>query len=170
MTIDQDNLVRSAIADGLAALTRLRADPVPPLGYGADVSLAADVDPTMALVDPMSARGIAEAIVRRWDCPRGALPPDGKDAQDYGLDLRSWCNRGMRAQDIRALESRLEIEALKDDRIKAIDVTVTVTQRGALIDLAVAARVTAVDSANTFTLVLVATSADIIVKAIEGAQ
>lgn len=168
--IDQDNLVASSIADGLAALTRITATPVAPFGFGSDISVAADVDPLLTLVDPFSMLGIGQAIVRRWDCPRGGLPPDGKDAQDYGIDLRSFCNRGMRDRDLRALESRLQIEALKDDRIKSIVVVVTQTFRGALVDLTVDARVTAVDpTVGTFGLVLAVTSEDIVINAIGGA-
>lgn len=168
--IDQDDIVASSIADGLAALTRITATPEAPFGFGSDISCASDIDPTLAMVDPFSMLGIGQAIVRRWDCPRGALPPDGKDAQDYGIDLRSWCNRGMRERDLRALESRLQIEALKDDRIKTIVVVVKQTFRGALVDLDVSARVTAVDpTVGTFALVLAVTSADVVVKAIGGA-
>jgi hypothetical protein len=165
-----DSIVRDTIAAGLAALTTQTATPQAPFGYGSDISVAGDVDPALAMVDPFSTLGIGQAIVRRWDCARGALPPDGKDAQDYGIDLRGYCNAGITERDMRSLKRRLEDEALKDDRIQAIDAIVSATMSGARVTLSVSATVTPVDARlGTFSLILAATSADVVIIAIGGA-
>lgn len=167
---DQDDLVRSTIADGLAALTRLRATPVEPFGYGTDISCDSDVSPTLEMVDPFSTLGIAQAVIRRWGTPRGGLPPDGKDAQDYGEDVRSWCNTGVTERDLRAKRSKLESEALKESTIAAIEAPITMTRTGAQVEITIDAVITPKDpNLASFPLVLAVTSADIVIKAIGGA-
>jgi hypothetical protein len=162
--------IADVIAAGLAALTPVQATPTPPLGYGRTWSCAERLDANLADVDYNSTTGIAQATFRRWDCDRGGLPPDGDDAREYGENLRSWCNRGTNAADMRTLESKLEAEALKDDRIAHIDVAVTPTFNGALVDLSVVATITPVDpNLRTFDLVLAVTSADLVIKSIGGA-
>lgn len=169
--IDDDNIVRSSIADGLAALTPLYPTPQPPFGYGTDLSCAGDVTEALDEVDPFTPLGIGQAVARCWDCPRGALPNDGKDAADYGISLSDYCNKGMREQDLRSLQSRLEAEALKDDRISKIVVKVFIIRAGAIVTLDVQAQITPFDpTIGTFKLVLAVTSADVVIKAIGGAQ
>lgn len=158
----------AAIAEGLATLTPA-ALPTGDLGYGSDLSCASDLTETMESVDPTSTRGIGEAIVRRWDCPRGGLPADnGKDSLDYGEDLRGYCNRGVTVDDVRAIASKLKSEAMKDDRVFAILVTVTPSISRAITTLRVVARVTPYAS-GPFTLILTATSMRIVIEAIGAA-
>lgn len=156
-----------AIAEGLAGLERVQATPTGDLGYGVDVVCMLDLDPNMAETDPASPVGIGQSTVRRWDCPRGELPPDGKDAQDYGISLRSYVNTGTTQRDLNALKTRLEAEALKDDRIAAIKVSIANTTSGALVSLRVSA-VIQPRKGGPFELVLAVTSATIVIESIAG--
>lgn len=161
--------LQDAIDEGLAALTPVQTAPTPPLGYGQTISCAGDLDPYHTTIT--GTRVIAEAIARRWDCPRGALPPDGRDAQDYGVDLVGYIHAGVTTRELLGLKARLEQEALKDDRIFAIEVKLAIQrQAGALVALQIDARVTPYGSAaKPFALVLVASSSGIIMQAIGGA-
>ncbi len=161
--------LEAAIAAGLASIERVRDAPTGALGYGTDLSCTTDLDPDLAETDPMSPLGIGEGVVRCWDTPRGSLPNDGKDAASRGLSLREELHRGTTDRDLRALERRLATEALKDDRIDRIVVEVRVTSTGtATVELEVIATVTPAGVGGPFQLVLAATSAEIIVKAIAG--
>lgn len=164
------DILRDTIADGLASLSRVTAAPTGALGFGVDLSCELDLDPTMATVDPFSVDAVAQAIVRRWDTPRGSLPVDGRDAGDYGLSLREHLNRGTTDRDLRAMETRLATEAAKDDRIAAIKVGVVATYSGSIVSLRVTATVRPVDPrVGGFRLVLSVTSSAVVITAIEGA-
>lgn len=141
------------------------------LGYGTDLVCGWDLDPTMAETDPNSVSGIGQAVFRRWDCPRGALPPDsGRDSRDYGVDIRGMLNRGTTDAVLNAAAASLAQEALKDDRIAAIKVGVRPSGTAALPILTITAMITPADPAlGSFSLVLEATSADVVLKAIGGA-
>lgn len=165
-----DDVLRDALASGLAALSRVVAVPVPPLGWGRDLSCASDITPTLEEVDPSSTTGIAQATFRRWDCPRGALPPDtGKDSRDYGQDLRGALNRGTTDADLNALGGSLRTEATKDDRIAAVPKILFAPTRtsGANVSLAVTATLTPADpTLNAFDLILAVESGDLLLVAI----
>lgn len=161
-----NSLLQGAIDAGLAQLEKEVAVPVEPFGYGTDLSCGTDVDPTQALVDPFSTVGLAQSLVRCWDCPRGSLPNDGKDAADYGLSLREYVNKGTTQRDINALQSRLEAEALKNPRFDRISVSVTPSFSGALVTLRVEAVVVPKGPSGPFQLVLAATSAEIVLNSI----
>lgn len=158
--------LQSVIDAGLAELKRDTATPTEPLGYGTDISCGTDVDPTLALVDPMSTDGLAQSLIRRWDCPRGMLPNDGKDARDYGLSLRSYVNSGVTRRDLNALQGRLEAEALKDPRFDSVQVKADVAFVGAVASIAVAVRVRPKAPSTPFSLVLAVSSASIVIDSI----
>ena len=160
--------LQTAIDEGLAALARVTATPVAPLGYGADVSCTTDVDPTLALVDPFSYEGIAQGMVRCWDCPRGSLANDGKDAAAYGISLREHVNRGATRRDLNALQARLEAEALKDPRVDRIKVDAAVTFSGAEVSLRIVATIRPKSSIGPFQLVLAVTSETIVIESIQA--
>ncbi len=158
------NEVRTAIAEELALLERVVETPVAPFGYGSDLSCDSDLTEDMLELDGFETLVLAQALVRRLDCPRGALPDD----KSYGIDLRSYCNRGTSGDDIRALGSRIRTELEKDDRVAAIAVTVTPASDGS--SLAVQIAVTPVDTSFTsFTLTLAVTSAEVVLEAIAEA-
>jgi len=151
------------IAEGLAELSTLERFPLPPLGYGVDLACTTDLDPAMAEVDPMSQRAVSEAIMRRLDCPRGALPDD----PDYGLDLRGMLNTGTAAADITALAGRIRSEVQKDDRVDSVVVTVAPSPSGSV--LAITLAITPIDPLiGGFRLVLSASSASVLLEEINS--
>lgn len=125
-------LVLDAIDAEIATLTRIVAAPTGELGYGTDVSCVQDFAPDLALVDPFSSRAIGEAVIRRLTCPRGRMPDD----PSYGIDLRSFCNRGVPASELRALEGTIRNEVAKDDRIDEFTVDLTMTSAAKTIRVA----------------------------------
>lgn len=162
--------LQNAIDAGLASLARTTSTPTSSLGYGVDIVVDQDVDPTLAEEDPTDAMAIVRGMVRRADTPRGTLPNDGKDARDYGLSLREYVNRGITRRELNALQSRLEAEWSKDDRIAALTVVASTSFSGAIATILVTARFTPKNSAQTFELVLAVTSATIIIDSIAAVQ
>lgn len=114
-------ILLDAIAAETATLVRLVPTPVEPFGYGRDLSCVSDLTETMDEVDPFSAVGIAQALARRFQTARGSLPDDA----DYGLDLRAFLNRATDADEIRDLSGQAKLEAMKDDRVARVEVSVT---------------------------------------------
>jgi hypothetical protein len=157
--VTDSDAVRSVIAAELALFTRLVDVPVAPLGYGTDISCTSDLSARMDEVDPFSVVGLSEAIVRRLDCPRGALPDDA----DYGMDLRGMLNRGTTADEIRSLAGRIRSEIQKDDRIESAAVTVTPSSTGS--SLRVSLVITPVDARlGGFRLVVAVTDAALLLE------
>lgn len=105
----------------LRALGRVADVPQSPLNWGSDLSCVTDCDAVFSELPPTGALIIAQAVVRRFLTPRGGLLDDG----DYGLDLRSYCNRGVTQQDLRTLQSRCVAEALKDERVLSCTIDVS---------------------------------------------
>jgi hypothetical protein len=162
--------LQDAIDSGLAALAPSTAVPTGSLGYGVDIIVDTDVSPTLAEEDPTDAMSIARGMIRRADTPRGTLPNDGKDARDYGISLREYVNRGTTRRDLNALQSRLESEWSKDDRISRLSVTADVSFSGAVASVLVRCRFRPKNAAQTFELVLAVTSATIVVDSIAAVQ
>lgn len=158
-------IVKSAIAEELATLKRIVDPPSPPLGYGSDLWCEDDLREDMPEVDGTSTLVLAQALARRLDCPRGALPGD----PDYGIDLRSYCNRGTTAAEIRSLAGQINGELRKDDRVERVVVTVRPSSDGS--QLAVQLEVTPVDpSVGGFALTLAATSAGVVIDEIRSTR
>lgn len=158
------DLVRDAIAAELALLVAVTATPVAPFGYGSDLSCTSDLTETMDEVDGLTTLALAQALVRRLDCPRGAVGDD----DDYGMDLRAMCNQGVAASDVRELASKVRSEIEKDDRVERCGVTVTPSSTGT--DLRVELAVSAVDPAiGVFKLTLAVTSAAVLIEEMRSA-
>jgi len=154
-------ITRDTIAAELLALEAVADFPIEPLGYGVDISCTSDISPRMAEVDPFTVQALAEAIVRRLDCPRGGLADD----PNYGLDLRSYCNRGTTAADLRALGGQIRSELRKDDRIEDVLVDVVPSPTGGT--LAITLDVTPTDpNLGGFRLTLSASSAETLIEEI----
>lgn len=135
-------VVEDAIEAELTVLSRLVAAPTGDLGYGVDLSCTTDVVETLdglAEVDPFSTRAIGEATIRRWTTDRLSLPDD----PDYGINVLKYANRGTTQNELRDLSGELRNEALKDDRIDSI--TVSVTYTSATRTLFISATITPVD-------------------------
>jgi hypothetical protein len=147
--------VREDIAAQNPELERLVDAPTGALGYGTDLACVSDLTPNLDEVDPNSVTAIGEAILRRWTCPRGRLLDD----LDYGVDVRGFCNQGQTTAQLRELATKLAQEALKDDRV--VDVQVTVTYAAPTLNIA--ATITPADPAlDTFTLTFSVTSAEVL--------
>lgn len=156
--------VGDAITTELALLEVLVDFPVSPFGFGSDISGATDIAADVAEVDPFSTIALAQAIVRRLDTPRGSLPDD----KDFGIDLRSYANRGMTAADIQSLAGQIRSELLKDDRIDTLIVTVRPSSTGTSLGVELAVR--PVDpQVGGFALTLSASSASILIEEIRNA-
>lgn len=154
--------VRDFLAAGIASTVRVASTPEAPFGYGADLSGADDLDPLLAEVDGFSTLAIAQALARRLGTPRGGLPDDAT----YGEDLTEWCNRGHSSAEIRDLARRIAAECQKDDRVRAVRVTVAPDATARTFDVTVA--VDPHDAAlGTFTLTLAVSSAGVILEALE---
>lgn len=152
-------IVTDSIASQILELEQSVAIPQPPLGYGIDLSCVSDLVKDLSEVDPNSPIGMAEACARRLQTPRGALADD----PDYGLDVRGYCNRGITAQQIRDLSGQVRTEIKKDDR--TVDAAVTVSFDSE--SLSVSVTLTPADPAlDTFSFVLAATSAGVLVETI----
>ena len=157
-------IVKDAIAASLALLEQATDFPVAPFGYGSDISCDSDVAPDVAEVDPFSTLALAEAIVRRLDCPRGQLPDD----KDYGISIRAYANRGTTDAEIQSLAGQIQNEILKDDRVSALTVSVRPDSRGT--NLLIILAIQPVDPLlGGFTLTLSATSAAILIEEIKAA-
>lgn len=135
----------------LTALGRVVTIPQPPLLWGSDLSCVTDCTATFVELVPNSPLIVAQAVVRRFLTPRGGLIDDN----DYGLDLRSYCNRGVTQQDLRTLQARCVAEAQKDERV----LTATVNVIAQAPELSVTALITPKDpTIEVFTFVLSVTN------------
>src|SRR5690349_16156686 len=91
--------------------------------FGSDISGFPDLDPTFSLVSGTTA--LAQAIARRLESPRGSL----WYAPDYGTDVRGRLNDAFTASGLHALQSDIEAECEKDERIRHASATVTLDSR-----------------------------------------
>ncbi len=160
-------LVKDALATMTAAIVPVADHAQPPLGYGADISCASDLDPHVAELDGHDPLVLAQALVRRFDCPRGALPDD----PNYGLDLRAYCNEGTTAAEIRALAGQLRLEAQKDDRVDDVVVTVRPRPDGSDLQIEFLVQPVALTGLipSPFSFTLAASSAALLIEALRGA-
>jgi phage baseplate assembly protein W len=144
--------MNTLVADTLAAdlATIPEADParaVPAPGYGVDLVCVTDVTPELAEVIGQSPYAIAQAIVRRLITPRGGLLDD----PDYGLDLRSYVNRGITLIELARLQDSVRGEVQKDDRVS--DARVDLSYDAAAHSLRCTVTITPVEiELGTFTL------------------
>ena len=110
---------------------------------GTDLSGISDLDPAMLEVSGRT--GLAQAIARRLITPRGRLIDD----PNYGFDLTGRVGNDLGPRDIAILESGIEAECLKDERVITADVTV-VLGAGGILTVSIGLQ----DGAGPFTLVL----------------
>lgn len=151
--------VQATISAELAKLAPLVETPVEPFGYGSDLSCVGDLDPNARELDGFDRLVLAEALIRRITTTRGSLPGDA----DYGIDVRSYLNRGTDVNELRNISDRVQLELLKDDRIVRAQVTATFAANFLELDLDI--RITPLDpSVGGFSLTLAVTSADAVLK------
>ena len=89
---------------------------------GADINCASGLDPLFTLVSGRTALG--QAIARRLQTPRGTLAWIG-DTADYGYDVRQHLGDDLMPRLVSMIASRVEAEALADERVRAATATVT---------------------------------------------
>jgi hypothetical protein len=153
--------VLDAIDADLATLAREVTTPSDDtaLGYGTDLSCVSDITDELTEVDPLSQQAVGEAVIRRLTTARGTLPDD----PDYGIDLRTYANRGTTLTELRELSGMCGSEILKDDRIDDASVSVTSSGRS----LTVAVRLTlAIPGVAPFGLTFTVTSGSAVLEAI----
>jgi hypothetical protein len=152
-------VAQDSIASQLGELTKAVDAPTGDLGYGVDLSCVTDITPRLDEVRADSVLAIGQALLRRLITPHGVLVDD----QDYGLDVRSFCNRGTTVQELVGLGDDVRDECMKDDRVA--DATVTVGAAGA--GLSVTLAITPTDPAvEDFKLTLAVTSTEVLTNII----
>lgn len=89
---------------------------------GADINCASGLDPLFTLVTGRAA--LVQAIARRLQTPRGTLAWIG-DTADYGYDVRQHLADDLSPRLLSAIATRVEAEALADERVRAAVASVT---------------------------------------------
>jgi phage baseplate assembly protein W len=89
-------------------------------------------------------QAIGEAIARRLQTPRGGLIDD----PNYGYDLTDFLNDDLTTADLALIQSNVNAECVKDERVTAASTTLTFTGGVLIVTIAVTT------SAGPFTLVL----------------
>lgn len=157
-------VAKEAIAESIANIEQIVSHASAPFGYGSDISCARDIEENAAELEGSDTLILSQAIVRRLDCPRGALPDD----DSYGMDLRSLVNQGLTDADVRDLAGRVRLEVLKDDRVESLSVTMTPSADAKSIRISL--MVKPVDlRVGTFSLTLSASSASVLIEEIREA-
>lgn len=121
---------------------------------GADLACVSDLPDTMSMVS--GRRALGEAIARRLQTPRGRLI----NYPNYGFDLTGELNDDLSPADFARIQSGVEQECIKDERVQSATCTLTFTA-GTL-----TAVIVLVDGAGPFTLVLAATALDVTLLAV----
>jgi len=111
--------VREAIASYTAAVERVNDAP-DAVGYGSDVSCVTDVDADWTELDPYSGTCIQQAVLRRWITTLGENPDD----PTYGAGAHALLAVGATTATLSNVRTKLENEALQDDRVLAIEVEI----------------------------------------------
>lgn len=131
------------------------------LGYGRDLSCTSDLADDFREVRGETPEIIMQALQRRFTTPRGTLADD----EDYGLDLTTRVHRPLTPNELRSLQSQCIGEARKDERIDTITMRLTYENK----TLSVSGTLTPRNpKLNPFTYVLRATSADVVLEALNG--
>lgn len=87
--------------------------------FGTDLSFFPDLDPGFGVVSGADCLG--QALARRLETPRGGLWYDA----DYGTDIRDRLNDAATQAGWHALQSDIEGECEKDERVRHASATVT---------------------------------------------
>jgi hypothetical protein len=134
------------------------------LGYGSDLWCVDDLKETMdEIPNSDSPLAIAQANYRRLRTSRGQLYDD----LDYGLDIRSFVNKGVTVAELQSIAGQIRNELLKDDRNESIVVTMTPNESN-FPGTGYEIRIDGVTAQGPFTLTLALTDADVLIKEIQG--
>lgn len=144
----------------IATLQRIVPFPTGNLGFGSDLSCLTDLTPDALELDGADVRLLGEAAIRRLTTTRGMLADD----PDYGIDVRTYMNRGTTVRELRDLASVVTSELRKDDRFDDIDVQVS---QPSLVELAFRIRITPADERlHAFTLTFALVNGQLTVEAL----
>ena len=111
---------------------------------GTDIKCFPDLDPAFSIEAGNAA--VASSIARRLQTPRGGLFYD----PDYGYDIRDALSDVSLGTNTAAIQSNIERECEKDERVQAVTASVTYIQATSTLKVSVAL----VTSAGPFNLVL----------------
>jgi phage baseplate assembly protein W len=112
--------------------------------FGTDLHCADDLDPTMPEVTGRVA--LVQAILRRLSTPPGSLFYD----PDYGIDVREYVGEGLDAADLFYVQTEIERECLKDERVRAAQARVSLDASTGVLTISLQLR----DATGPFRLVL----------------
>jgi hypothetical protein len=118
---------------------------------------------TMPSIMVTGFRIVAEAIIRRWSCPRGGLIED----PNYGFDLTDNIGADLGQDDLARLSQGAAEEAKKDERVRECYVTMGVITQGDLPVLSVQATVETAD--GPFILVAAVSSVTVTLLQVQAA-
>jgi hypothetical protein len=156
------------VAAGLYSDEAIGTLPAGALDWGSDLEGWQDVTPEARERSGSEPMVVIEAMLRRITTDKGELPDDDdSDVADYGVDVRRLLNHGSTPRQIEALGAVLESEIAKDDRVESIVATVSLV-RGEVDALTIQldGAIQAPDALRPFSLTLVATSAEVLIKAL----
>lgn len=122
---------------------------------GVDLYCISDLDPAGRTVSGSEA--LAQALARRLSTPRGALAAIGDDP-GYGTDLRDYVGADTGAGAEAEIEAAVRVECLKDERVRDVDVTVSIADRA----LTVGVRVASTAGALRLVLAVTAVTVDLL--------
>lgn len=160
-----NSTVQASITTQLAelALAPTAEAPSGELGYGRDLSCVSDLADDFREIRGDSPAIILEALMRRYQTPRGTL----EDDPDYGLDLVARVNAALTPNELRTLQAQCVGEAKKDERIDTL--TMELAYNFASKTLSISGTITPRSPRlNPFTYVFSATSAGVVLDAING--
>lgn len=152
-------LVKSVIATELAKLSRVNDAPQAPFGFGVDLYCDGDVAADWRdATDPRTV--LAQALLRRLDCPRGQLPDD----PNYGLGIRGHVAGPMTPADTRSLSGAVRLEMQKDPRVA--EATARVDANVVAGSLRIQVRIVPRGVAEPFDLIFAVTDAAVTLEAL----
>ena len=157
-----DDIAEGIRGDSVSGLLQEVAFQTSGFAYGRDLSCADDFTEDFQDVDPNSPLGVAQAAYRRLNTPRGIIP----DAPDDGIDIQSYLQRAFTNKGAMAVAGQIKNELLKDDRIEKTTLIVNVITDFSTSSMEI--DIAGYTAGGPFTLLLNASDAGVLIKAITG--
>jgi hypothetical protein len=114
---------------GLWATAGVSQSAAPPTDFGTDLLCLNDLDPRFATVSGVA--NLKQALLHRLQTPRGTLFYDSPDGSTYGIDLRDYLSSQQTPSLARQMQSDVQAEVMKDQRVQSCQVQVTTPTPGA---------------------------------------
>jgi hypothetical protein len=109
------------VAAEIAKLVPVATTPEEAEGYGSDLVCVTDIDPGLAMTDPLSTEGLAQDAFHRITTKRGSLPDD----LDYGINVIDFLSTPDDDTTLLMQAGLIRLELKKDDRFSSVEVSVT---------------------------------------------